>query len=140
MDSRDMFGFLLLPLFKRALDLGDAKVQEEALKKLNAFSGHLDFHPLKDEVLPQLHSLALTTVSGKVRINSLVLMGALIERVDQIEAEKMLNTTMQVDQWYCGILLPFVKCASTGCPVFVQCVCLNTFSSFHKQESKPGKP
>ena len=116
---RDMFGFLLLPLFTRALDSGDVKTQEEALKKLNTLSDNVDFDPLKDQVLPLVHALALKTVSGKVRINSLVLMGALVERLDKEEANKMLNTTAQVDTLCCDHMLSWVMCWWTRRSFFV---------------------
>ena len=94
--AREMAGSLLLPLFKRALESGDPKAQEEALRKLNALSELLDYGPLREQVMPHVHVLALTTVTAKVRINALVLMGALVRRLDTDEAEKMLHTTMQV--------------------------------------------
>ena len=87
---------VLLPIFLRAFDEDSPRIQEEALRKASHIFECLDYQPLKSKVLPRIHVLSMKTVSGKVRINSLVLMGQLVPRLDKDEAQKMMHTCQQI--------------------------------------------
>ena len=87
---------VLLPIFLKAFDEDAPRIQEEALRKASPIFECLDYQSLKSKVLPRIHVLSMKTVSGKVRINSLVLMGELVPRLDKDEAQKMLHTCQQI--------------------------------------------
>lgn len=89
---------VLLPIFLRAFDQNVPKIQEESLRKAPPIFECLDYEQLKSKVLPRLHTLSMKTASAKVRINSLVLMGHLIPRLDKDESQKMILTCRQITQ------------------------------------------
>ncbi|CAD7699579.1 unnamed protein product, partial [Ostreobium quekettii] len=93
---KDMVGTVMLPLVTRAFTTGDPKAQEVALKAVHDMCEYLQNQTLQDQVLPRVHEMALATQSATVRINALVLMGTLVDRVDEAEAGKMLSTAMEV--------------------------------------------
>lgn len=86
-----------MPLFLNSLDSQNPRIQDEALRKIQGILENLEFAQLKTEILPRVHGLSMKTVTAKIRINSLVLMGNLVPRLGKEEAEKMIQTCAQVN-------------------------------------------
>lgn len=87
---------IIFPMLVRAIEDAHPRVAEEALMRVQSLSKEFDYEPLKSHLLPRVHNVCLRTASAKVRINALVLLGALANRMDKEEAEKMLHTCAKV--------------------------------------------
>lgn len=93
--SRNLIGVTIFPLLLRALEENNVRVLEEALKTIQSMVDEFDYEPLKGKLIPRVHVICLRTASAKVRVNSLILLGNLAQRMDKDEAEKMLHTCAQ---------------------------------------------
>ncbi|KAL2651313.1 hypothetical protein R1flu_019441 [Riccia fluitans] len=82
----------VLPMLVRAYDDPDARMQEEVLRRTLAVTKQLDFPMLKETILPRVHGLALKTTVAAVRVNALLCLGELVQRLDKIAVADVLQT------------------------------------------------
>ncbi|CAL0333165.1 unnamed protein product [Lupinus luteus] len=82
----------VLPMIIRAYDDNDARLQEEVLKKSVSLAKQLDSHLVKQVVLPRVHGLALKTTVAAVRVNALLCLGDMINRLDKHAVLDILHT------------------------------------------------
>ncbi|KAE9592685.1 hypothetical protein Lal_00029209 [Lupinus albus] len=82
----------VLPMIIRAYDDNDARLQEEVLKKSVSLAKQLDSQLVKQVVLPRVHGLALKTTVAAVRVNALLCLGDMINRLDKHAVLDILHT------------------------------------------------
>ncbi|OIW07950.1 hypothetical protein TanjilG_20051 [Lupinus angustifolius] len=82
----------VLPMVVRAYDDNDARLQEEALKRSVSLAKQLDSQLVKQVVLPRVHGLALKTTVASVRVNALLCLGDMINRLDKNAVVDILHT------------------------------------------------
>ncbi|KAI4331796.1 hypothetical protein L6164_016751 [Bauhinia variegata] len=82
----------VLPMIVRAYDDTDARIQEEVLKKSVMLAKQLDTQIVKQVVLPRVHGLALKTTIAAVRVNALLCLGDLVNRLDKHAVLDILQT------------------------------------------------
>ncbi|XP_014493861.1 SCY1-like protein 2 [Vigna radiata var. radiata] len=82
----------VLPMIVRAYDDNDARLQEEVLKKSTSLSKQLDPQLVKQVVLPRVHGLALKTTVAAVRVNALLCLGDMVNRLDKHSVLDILQT------------------------------------------------
>ncbi|KAG6553544.1 hypothetical protein Mapa_004457 [Marchantia paleacea] len=82
----------VLPMLVRAYDDPDARMQEEVLRRTLSVTKQLDFQMLKDAILPRVHGLALKTTVAAVRVNALLCLGELVQRLDKAAVLEVLQT------------------------------------------------
>ncbi|KAJ1409683.1 Protein kinase domain [Sesbania bispinosa] len=82
----------VLPMIVRAYDDTDARIQEEVLKKSVSLSKQLDAQLVKQVVLPRVHGLALKTTIAAVRVNALLCLGDMVNRLDKHSVLDILQT------------------------------------------------
>ncbi|XP_057502486.1 SCY1-like protein 2 A isoform X1 [Actinidia eriantha] len=82
----------VLPLFVRAYDDNDARMQEEGLKRTVSLSKQLDVQLVKQAILPRVHGLALKTTIAAVRVNALLCLGDLVHMLDKHSVLEILQT------------------------------------------------
>ncbi|XP_020238273.1 SCY1-like protein 2 [Cajanus cajan] len=82
----------VLPMIVRAYDDNDARMQEEVLKKSVSLAKQLDAQLVKQVVLPRVHGLALKTTVAAVRVNALLCLGDMVNRLDKLAVLDILQT------------------------------------------------
>ncbi|KAK7313970.1 hypothetical protein VNO77_39177 [Canavalia gladiata] len=82
----------VLPMIVRAYDDTDARLQEEVLKKSVSLAKQLDVQLVKQVVLPRVHGLALKTTVAAVRVNALLCLGDMVNRLDKHAVLDILQT------------------------------------------------
>ncbi|KAJ8444932.1 hypothetical protein Cgig2_029126 [Carnegiea gigantea] len=82
----------LLPMFVRAYDDTDPRIQEEVLKRTLTLTKHLDPQMVKQAIIPRVHGLALKTTVAAVRVNALLCLGELIHTLDKPAILEVLQT------------------------------------------------
>lgn len=82
----------VLPMIVRAYDDNDARLQEEVLKKSVSLAKQLDSQLLKQVILPRVHGLALKTTVVAVRVNVLMCLGEMVNRLDKHVVLEILQT------------------------------------------------
>ncbi|KAL2326517.1 hypothetical protein Fmac_025575 [Flemingia macrophylla] len=82
----------VLPMIVRAYDDNDARMQEEVLKKSVSLAKQLDAQLVKQVVLPRVHGLALKTTVAAVRVNALLCLGDMVNRLDKHAVLDILQT------------------------------------------------
>ncbi|MBA0584860.1 hypothetical protein Gorai_015655 [Gossypium raimondii] len=85
----------LLPMFVRAYDDSDSRIQEEVLRKSAFFAKQLDLQLVKQAILPRIHGLALKTTVAAVRVNALLCLGDLVHTLDKGSVQDVLQTIQQ---------------------------------------------
>ncbi|KAA3468436.1 SCY1-like protein 2 isoform X1 [Gossypium australe] len=85
----------LLPMFVRAYDDSDSRIQEEALRKSAFLAKQLDLQLVKQAILPRIHGLALKTTVSAVRVNALLCLGDLVHTLDKGSVQDVLQTIQQ---------------------------------------------
>ncbi|XP_042428100.1 SCY1-like protein 2 [Zingiber officinale] len=82
----------LLPLFVRAFDDSDPRIQEEVLRRTIPLSRQLDMQLVKQAMVPRVHSMALKTTVAAVRVNALRCLGDLVSTLDKPAILDILQT------------------------------------------------
>ncbi|KAL5073385.1 hypothetical protein RYX36_012369 [Vicia faba] len=82
----------VLPMIVRAYDDNDARLQEEVLKKTVSLAKQLDAQLVKQVILPRVHGLALKTTVAAVRVNALLCLGEMVNRLDKHAVLEILQT------------------------------------------------
>ncbi|XP_058759904.1 SCY1-like protein 2 A [Vicia villosa] len=82
----------VLPMIVRAYDDNDARLQEEVLKKTVSLTKQLDPQLVKQVILPRVHGLALKTTVAAVRVNALLCLGEMVNRLDKNAVLEILQT------------------------------------------------
>ncbi|XP_027339351.1 SCY1-like protein 2 isoform X2 [Abrus precatorius] len=82
----------VLPMIVRAYDDTDARMQEEVLKKSVSLAKQLDAQLVKQVILPRVHGLALKTTVAAVRVNALLCLGDMVNRLDKHAVLDILQT------------------------------------------------
>lgn len=82
----------VLPMIVRAYDDNDARLQEEVLKKSVSLTKQLDAQLVKQVILPRVHGLALKTTVAAVRVNALLCLGDMVNRLDKHAVLEILQT------------------------------------------------
>ncbi|CAM6090431.1 unnamed protein product [Calypogeia fissa] len=82
----------VMPMLVRAYDDPDARMQEEVLRRTLSVTKQLDFNMLKQAILPRVHGLALKTTVAAVRVNALLCLGELVQRLDKPAVVEVLGT------------------------------------------------
>ncbi|KAF2290553.1 hypothetical protein GH714_014377 [Hevea brasiliensis] len=82
----------VLPLLVRAYDDTDPRIQEEVLKKSSSLAKQLDVQLVKHSILPRVHGLALKTTVAAVRVNALLCLGDLVQKLDKHAVLEILQT------------------------------------------------
>ncbi|CAL5211208.1 unnamed protein product [Lathyrus oleraceus] len=82
----------VLPMIVRAYDDNDARLQEEVLKKSVSLAKQLDSQLVKQVILPRVHGLALKTTVAAVRVNALLCLGEMVNRLDKHAVLEILQT------------------------------------------------
>ncbi|XP_022883845.1 SCY1-like protein 2 [Olea europaea var. sylvestris] len=93
----------VLPMFARAYDETDARLQEEVLKKTVLLAKKLDVQLVKQAILPRVHGLALKTTIAAVRVNALLCLGDMVHMLGKHGVFDILQTIQQciaVDRSY----------------------------------------
>ncbi|KAK2379455.1 kinase family with ARM repeat domain-containing protein [Trifolium repens] len=90
--SQDHLISHVLPMIVRAYDDNDARLQEEVLKKSVSLSKQLDAQLVKQVILPRVHGLALKTTVAAVRVNALLCLGDMVNRLDKHAVLEILQT------------------------------------------------
>ncbi|PNY15288.1 SCY1-like protein 2-like [Trifolium pratense] len=90
--SQDHLISHVLPMIVRAYDDNDARLQEEVLKKSVSLSKQLDAQLVKQVILPRVHGLALKTTVAAVRVNALLCLGDMVNRLDKHAVVEILQT------------------------------------------------
>ncbi|KAB2019133.1 hypothetical protein ES319_D08G276600v1 [Gossypium barbadense] len=85
----------LLPMFVRAYDDSDSRIQEEVLRKSAFLAKQLDLQLVKQAILPRIHGLALKTTVAAVRVNALLCLGDLVHTLDKGSVQDVLQTIQQ---------------------------------------------
>lgn len=85
----------VVPMLVRAYDDSDARMQEEVLRSTLPVAKRLDFQVVRQAVLPRLHNLALKTTVSVVRVNALLCLGELVERLDKPAVLEILQTLLR---------------------------------------------
>ncbi|XP_040931170.1 protein kinase domain-containing protein ppk32 isoform X2 [Gossypium hirsutum] len=85
----------LLPMFVRAYDDSDSRIQEEVLRKSAFLAKQLDLQLVKQAILPRIHGLALKTTVAVVRVNALLCLGDLVHTLDKGSVQDVLQTIQQ---------------------------------------------
>ena len=70
------------------------------LKQTGALADRLDYGALKEQLLPRVHRLCLTTTSAAVRAAALATLAALAARLDQESGNTMVATLQQAGTLY----------------------------------------
>ncbi|KAK9085650.1 hypothetical protein Sjap_026061 [Stephania japonica] len=82
----------VLPLLVRAYGDNDVRIQEEVLKRTVVIAKQLDVQLLKEAILPRVHGLALKTTVAAVRVNALLCLGDLVNKLDKPAVLEILQT------------------------------------------------
>lgn len=82
----------VLPMIVRAYDDNDARLQEEVLKKSVSLAKQLDPQLVTQVILPRVHGLALKTTIAAVRVNALLCLGDMVNRLDKHAVLDILHT------------------------------------------------
>lgn len=90
--SQDHLISHVLPMIVRAYDDNDSRLQEEVLKKSVSLAKQLDTQLVKQVILPRVHGLALKTTVAAVRVNALLCLGDMVNRLDKHAALEILQT------------------------------------------------
>ncbi|XP_022886294.1 SCY1-like protein 2 [Olea europaea var. sylvestris] len=85
----------VLPMFARAYDETDARLQEEVLKKTVSLAKKLDVQLVKQAILPRVHGLALKTTIAAVRVNALLCLGDMVHMLGKHGVFDILQTIQQ---------------------------------------------
>lgn len=90
--SPDQLSATVVPMLVRAYDDSDARMQEEVLRCTLSVAKQLDFQVIRQTILPRLHNLALKTTVAVVRVNALLCLGELVQRLDKPSVLEILQT------------------------------------------------
>ncbi|KAK9092864.1 hypothetical protein Syun_027775 [Stephania yunnanensis] len=82
----------VLPLVVRAYGDNDVRIQEEVLKRTVVIAKQLDVQLLKEAIVPLVHGLALKTTVAAVRVNALLCLGDLVNKLDKPAVLEILQT------------------------------------------------
>ncbi|WOL03165.1 hypothetical protein Cni_G11885 [Canna indica] len=90
--SQDELVSHVLPLFVRAYDDTDPRIQEEVLRRTVPLARQLDMQLVKQAMVPRIHGLALKTTVAAVRVNALRCLGDLVSALDKHAILEILQT------------------------------------------------
>ncbi|CAL9174362.1 unnamed protein product [Musa hybrid cultivar] len=82
----------VLPLFVRAYDDTDPRIQEEVLRRTVPLARQLDMQLVNQAMVPRVHGLALKTTVAAVRVNALRCLGDLVSALDKPSILDILQT------------------------------------------------
>ncbi|XP_050897073.1 SCY1-like protein 2 A [Lathyrus oleraceus] len=82
----------VLPMIVRAYVDNDARLQQGVLKKSVSLAKRLDSQLVKQVILPRVHGLALKTTVAAVRVNVLLCLGEMVNRLDKHVVLEILQT------------------------------------------------
>jgi len=88
----------VLPLLTRACDSSDRKIQECAVQTLHKVAAHIGNQGLKDQLLPRVHRLVMSTHTAAVRVHGMTCYGHILPRLDADDVAKVLETIARVVQ------------------------------------------
>ncbi|KAJ3282131.1 hypothetical protein HK104_011072 [Borealophlyctis nickersoniae] len=104
--SAEMFRQDIMPLIYGALDLPVPQVQEQALKVIPTVLERLDFSAIKNVLFPKVQILYLKTNVLSVKVNTLIVLHALIKSLDKFTlVEKIIPLLKQNQTREPGILM-----------------------------------
>ncbi|EGD83576.1 SCY1 protein kinase [Salpingoeca rosetta] len=96
----------ILPMIYRALSSKDSSVVGLCLQVLPSVMNTIDYAAMKNELLPLVQRLVVTTTDAKLRINGLVCLGQLLPVMDKwIFQESMLPMLEHVKQRDAGVVM-----------------------------------
>lgn len=81
-------------LLAKALERGDVKIQEEALRQVSGLASSIDRSGLAGYLSPAVCRICLATTNSGVRVLSFQALAAMAEHIDREGVEKMLETAI----------------------------------------------
>ncbi|TYH60376.1 hypothetical protein ES332_D08G287600v1 [Gossypium tomentosum] len=85
----------LLPMFVRAYDDSDSRIQEEVLRKSAFLAKQLDLQLVKQAILPRIHGLALKTTVAAVCMLLFFVINLISHTLDKGSVQDVLQTIQQ---------------------------------------------
>lgn len=83
MTDKDNVKSYVLPLIFKALEAPNEEIQELVLTIIPDFVHMIDYSSLKNAILPRLKTLVAKTTSLRIRVNTLVCIGKLVDHMDK---------------------------------------------------------
>mmetsp|Transcript_43917 Transcript_43917/g.71412 ORF Transcript_43917/g.71412 Transcript_43917/m.71412 type:complete len:1056 (-) Transcript_43917:1151-4318(-) len=80
----------ILPMLYKSYESDAAEVQEEAIKHTILFAEKVEYHILKNSILPRIQGLVLQAANASVRINALVCVSKLLPLLDKGAIESVI--------------------------------------------------